>query len=574
LGIYIHSSLNEKCAKIKAMKRPKKNRQSSAFKDIHPVSPRRPTLTFFKSHTVYLKLPFWRRYPSLAVAALLLMGGGLFLLKTVLTKAEVADFYPATCLGEWQNPTHAQGEAETFAQGDAPSIFTEENSARFTGDAAKIFCGGFLPSDYTPPGTIESVGLTLIWQIGDTSTSSATSSDASAEDAEVSGPTVTPGPLPEESPPSSWQEEMPHPLLRSIVKSVLAEETTTSLDVASTLTQEIDVTSSPPTSEENVLEAPPEPPPPADNAIEAPTPPTSPIEGDAVPPPEVTSAAAPTETSTANSLLPPSPSRDEHFLRVSYSTDGENWIELKKVNPENWPYLTLSLPIRAWQEVTTFQVSIEGIPTILNEIPAVFLDGLLLEVKYNVALFDGEEEAAPGEVLPPDSRYREMAKTLLEDAVKTEVIVALQFESRQWWAFKARNNEQFDIYLKHRETEEIIQITTTPFNESEPVLGLGRVAWAYATGFEDNERGEIYLYDIASKTTIQITDDAFVDQLPHFLGNALVWEKIDAEGTAHLYRYDLGTTEVMQLDEAPFVRAISAGEESLQDAIPHVETIE
>src|SRR3989344_3365436 len=84
---------------------------------------------FFKHADILnLRAPFYRRPFMmtglvLGVLALIIWGG-----RQLLTKAEVSDFYPATCLGTWANPQNAQGIPETLG-GDGNTLLNDQNSS-------------------------------------------------------------------------------------------------------------------------------------------------------------------------------------------------------------------------------------------------------------------------------------------------------------------------------------------------------------------------------------------------------------------------------------------------------------
>jgi hypothetical protein len=71
-------------------------------------------------------------------------------------------------------------------------------------------------------------------------------------------------------------------------------------------------------------------------------------------------------------------------LQVSYSTNGQLWIQLQKVNIDNWPNLTLAIPISNWADLQNLQIKVEAIPTTQDPIPPVYLDGMVLEANYQV----------------------------------------------------------------------------------------------------------------------------------------------------------------------------------------------
>jgi hypothetical protein len=96
---------------------------------------------------------------------------------------------------------------------------------------------------------------------------------------------------------------------------------------------------------------------------------------------------APPAASAATSSVPvfaPPPPPDDNFLKVSYSLDGQTWIDLATVNQDNWQNFTATLPVTSWDDLKKLQVRIEGIPTALTQIPKVYLDGMFVEVHYEI----------------------------------------------------------------------------------------------------------------------------------------------------------------------------------------------
>ena len=88
---------------------------------------------------------------------------------------------------------------------------------------------------------------------------------------------------------------------------------------------------------------------------------------------------------------------DDNFLEVSYSTDGSTWIPIQKVNEANWKDLTITLPLANWSDFADLQVRIAAIPTSLTVLPPVYLDGMLVEVHYDVGpLLVGNDTGSSG----------------------------------------------------------------------------------------------------------------------------------------------------------------------------------
>ena len=335
-----------------------------------------------------LRQNFSRQPEFRMIAVFLTIGILLFSFQKIFTRAEVADFSPATCLGTWENPQNAQGEPQTFKANESSSTLTEENSAIYRGGNERIFCGNFVPPEYETKGQVKSVGLTVILQVGKKALSDfeATTTILTPLETTSTTPTSTP---PEENTTSSgasfWIKDL-------LAIPVFAQEQES----------EILSPSGPPP-----IESPPE---------EAPTPEPSPIEPTStstiVAPPifaplepltTTTESTEPATTSPQASTTEPviiEPVPDQNFLQVSYSFDGQEWTPIGKINPDNWPHFTIELPIRSWDELKRLQISLEGIDTSLPKpLVKTYLDGLFLEVHYDLPpVF---QNPSPGDVLEP-----------------------------------------------------------------------------------------------------------------------------------------------------------------------------
>ncbi|GEM_PF-1237545 len=300
-----------------------------------------------KHEVVNLRPPVHRRFPFIAGVGVVLVILITFGTQTLFTRAEISDFYATTCLGTWDNPSFAQGIPETFGT-DVP--LTTNVSATFTGATSQIFCGNFIPEEFKGEGAITNVGLTLVWSTEAALSEVPLMEEATTSENEVASSTSSGAfrfpifdivyaqeevsPKPESAPtvaePEPIAVEPESPISSDAPTSTVAEETTTPI------TQENAVSSS---TEESVL----------------------------------------SEEITA-SLPPPSPA----FLRVSYSLDGTNWFALADVSEEMVPHLTVPLPLTAWEDLARVQIGIEGISAALPMLPKVLLDGMLLEVHYEI----------------------------------------------------------------------------------------------------------------------------------------------------------------------------------------------
>jgi hypothetical protein len=343
--------------------------------------------------TVNLRQKIYVKYPLEVLTGLLVLVAAVFLVKSAFTKAEVASFNPASCLGTWQNAGLAQGVPETFGvEGLTPS---EGNSAQYAESPSYIFCGGFVPADFEATGTIRSVGLTFVWNVLDVSTVASTATPVSpgvpegeeipaaegaASSSEPAQPlTPVPAPEGETSTPAASPAVLRYhrSLLSYLLAPAYAQESPAEPDQQPTPVPKLTVPSAtdesvPGEGTQNGTSTSPE--------SDVPTS-TSPISEPTASSTEATSSAPAAEEPVT--YAPPAPP-DENFLKVSYTLDGMTWFELSRVNLSNWPNLTLSIPVNDWNELKNLQVSVEDtLTTLLPPYPRVFLDGMLLEVTYD-----------------------------------------------------------------------------------------------------------------------------------------------------------------------------------------------
>lgn len=392
-----------------------KRKARRRISDVHISEPQRFKKWFnwlFGSKTVNLKPTFYKRYPFLAIIGAALLAVSLLIVRNVFTRAEVADFYPVTCLGEWERAQNAQGQPETFGQGSP--TFDASNSAMYASGTAKIFCGGFVAQDYEVKGEIKDIGLTLIWQIGPPAGEAGEAGAGTSSSAEEPGApnneaiqprgaaSSTPAQDATSSAPAPETSESSTTSFFNFVGIAFAQETAPAANAAAE-----QVSTQPTDAEQIPLQ-------PADEKTgsvpteENPQPAASEnneSSGTIIISPPITVSLEPVSTSTAETstageptstpptAVPP-PAPDENFLEVSYSTDGTNWVSIGKASPVNWKNFTVALPITSWDDLKKLQIKIEGIKTsLLQPLPEVLLDGMLLEVKYEVPpLFSSSEE--------------------------------------------------------------------------------------------------------------------------------------------------------------------------------------
>jgi hypothetical protein len=85
----------------------------------------------------------------------------------------------------------------------------------------------------------------------------------------------------------------------------------------------------------------------------------------------------------------PTPSAED-FLEVVYTFDGVNWNLLTKINRDNWEDLDFEILDFQWDNLDSFQVSIQSLTTV-DPIPEIYLDGVTLEIEFEYEVEENDE---------------------------------------------------------------------------------------------------------------------------------------------------------------------------------------
>lgn len=355
---------------------PLKRDPKRKFFDVHTISKQR--------NVINLRTKFRIRHPLISVivllAALVLLFFGV---REISTRAEVQDFVPTTCLGSWQNVANAEGSPETLNASNP--TFSSANSATYA-SGTEIYCGGFIPPSFATSGQITNVGLTLVWQVGDGTTStpadivSSTPDDTASSSADDLSTTATTTPIASTTVATSTDVITPSVATTTVATSTVVSPVSTDAD---TTTSSSSSSSDDSSNDVPVLASST----PADASATSFFRQLIPF---AFAQDVATSSATSTiststlaNATTAVALPPPVP--DNNFLDVSYSTDGQTWISVGQVNINNWQNFTVTLPIADWADLENLQIRVEGIPTTQDPVPPVYLDGMFVEVHYDSA---------------------------------------------------------------------------------------------------------------------------------------------------------------------------------------------
>lgn len=302
-------------------------------------------------------LPYLHRLGLIVILAIV-----VFLTHYFFIRADIANFYPASCLGGWQNPQNAQGLPESTADSNFGQ-FNENNSAVYDGKSiSQIFCGNFQGKQ--SGRDFKSAKLKIAWNIIPKITlqpielQNGGLEENAAEILEIppeepvnfilatSTPFIAP-----ESPKSIDQPASSSPS-SFLIKSVYTAEV---YDASTTVFFIDDL--------ENIL------------SLAT----SSPI------------AVNDDATSSADKIDKREETEQngglENFLEIAYSFDGVEWQTLAKINQENWTNAEFELPIQNETELNMFQIRFQILPTV-NELPQIYLDGLGVEIEYENAILN------------------------------------------------------------------------------------------------------------------------------------------------------------------------------------------
>ncbi|MBL8030879.1 MAG: hypothetical protein JNK33_00945 [Candidatus Doudnabacteria bacterium] len=319
----------------------------------------------------------------LAAVLLVIVCGGLWV-SVQRTQADVVFYSPATCLGGWANPTHAQGEVEKGQQ------LESGNSALYAGGTESLYCGNFIGSEIEGVD-IQSATLRLVW--GQVEPPAALSPgeyiDApvlqrAQEDAPETAPVdeVIPPALPTEVPESKNPDVQPaepevldaptpavrsdaplnEPLPEAAMPAVQGESTFIEPDLQADVSAEQTPALPEPQSYMPSLIR-------TAHAQELLEPATAAVDSVVTPTHEEVAGLSVEEQSTGLAAF-----------SLRYSLDGATWTEFGSVSMDKFG-VEFTLPLHSVEDIRVLQVGIVPIGSMHLERP-ILLNGMVLELRY------------------------------------------------------------------------------------------------------------------------------------------------------------------------------------------------
>lgn len=318
-----------------------------------------------------------------------------FLGTVFVSKANVATFYPSSCLGGWENVGNASGKPDLALDASIES-YTKANSATLQG-TGEIYCGGFkgeVPTDTRPKKFI----LSLRWSVDDGSIVHNAGDEllvppASTDTNEQAVPEVLPAPenqdstlpetIPVENPPASDQQSF----IDFLIPKAFAQDGEVAPPAPEALAPEV-VT--PPTLPEV---------PPSDSSVQIDTQTdtvTQPVDTTSTPDAEVAPEVSNGETTgtQGETILPTEPEVSDAFMEILYTMDGTTWMSLSKISRTNWQGGTFEIPLASWDDINLIQIALRPLTTI-DTVPTVYLESMLMTVEYEDEIPVIVEEATP-----------------------------------------------------------------------------------------------------------------------------------------------------------------------------------
>lgn len=283
----------------------------------------------------------------------------------LMSRASVATFYPGICSGGWQHPEHAQGEFSVISSAH-PEDFTSGNSAYADASAGPLECSGF---------------------------SGAAPEDAKAKVFTLSVSWAFINAVPAETPSASSE----------VTAEPTVEPTEEENDASEGVNSEAENGGEIPVDEQQEADS--------EEPEVSPTPAIDPVEAEmpeVVPTQEETSDASEEESNAdesssdslisrlfAHTVFAQEPSSEEQgqvlsvapvsaepLIAVSYRLDDGEWKVAGNVGQSDWQDAQFDIVLADWQDISKLQVRLEILPT-SAEMPAIYLDGMRLDVQHN-----------------------------------------------------------------------------------------------------------------------------------------------------------------------------------------------
>ncbi len=477
------------------------------------------------------------------------------------SRANIATFYPSTCLGGWEHPENISGDP-SLSNDAKLEDFNITNSARMRPDAS-VFCGGFkgeVPKDSKPT----KFKLTLNWSVDDGSVihsepqpftpvsdivtpevvapiveSTDSNQDASLQNNNsdlqiIEDPNKDSSPtqeVPVTTQPASFIEDSssasdpvdprsesadspssdvgPQAFLQSLFKNIFAtpafaEDLPDSTSSQQTAEPEFIVEPAPePEPVAPVSESTPDPTPESTSELVLPTLDSiegSPISDLSIPAENSTTPLddlAPTAQIGPNEPFTVEPTID-NFVEVSYTLDGTTWTSLGNISRTAWQRAEFDVPLKSWETLDNLQVQVKSLPT-FDEPAVVYLDSMAMSVEYSST----EDLKIPTIILKDASR------TLSGDS-----------------DFSANATATFAVIDPNLTVEDIRQLVDK--NEAEVIEDKDGVLGAPVIN-EDEEDKDVIIHDVSTPSSILEKIEKVVEPIKSEVEEVFTIEKVEAE---------------------------------------------
>lgn len=400
------------------------NKEKGVIDVLGDIEPSFFLYSYNKLKNFFLKNTLYRSLLAVSVSLIVII---IFI--AVKSRAEVAVFYPKTCLGGWENVANAQGKPNLDGNTKIED-FTKENSAVLVG-LSEIYCGGFegeLPKDGDP----KKLTLTFSWSVDNgtvihnnaenividentekdpqTLEEDTASQEESTKIEEQTTPSDGEPAFSEENITEEKSSDPPQEAIplenQEIIQPTPEEQTQTfffdtffkkvhaqeisheeAVVIPTVETpQESPVTETQTSETDNTVAEEPTSVEPVPVIVEDPIKDTDAEVQDGSSVETTAENSEPTITEIADSTieLPTVEEKSDIFMDIVYTIDGVTWSSLGTVGYSEWGRVSFNIPITEWSDIEKLQIKLQPLQTI-DTTPVVYIDGMTIEVAYGQA---------------------------------------------------------------------------------------------------------------------------------------------------------------------------------------------
>lgn len=279
-----------------------------------------------------------------------------------------------------------------------------------------------------------------------------------------------------------------------------------------------------------------------------------------------------------------------NFLEVFYSFDGVTWTSLGELNEISMKYRTFEIPVTAstsWTDIDKLQMKLVSKKNI-DETPAVYLDGIKVEVLYEEVLTHVHPDFARDTILKDEivdgirvltiinneTKLEEVWYMYLEEGTSTDVLPVLSATSTEATSTSATTTSVQHITPQESSTSSLVHATGTSeagadASTTDPlkVVNLLKRTWKKYEGVPDEKRSQAELIEAIKEQELEKEEKKKEEELviPNFASDTI---KLMKGLFSHLVLVQVertrdSTTTSATVDELWIYNAENGGQEKI-----------